>query len=84
MSAIDSRIRSVIDQDGAVLLDIGRDEFFSLNPIGAAIWKGLENGQTPQQIKSAIVIATGMGMDTVSEDVDTFIEELRQRNLIHL
>lgn len=77
------QLRSIVDQDGAVILDINSDQFFSLNPIGALIWTHLGNGETLDQIKDAIASQTGADLGQVSDDVDEFIADLKGKHLLH-
>ena len=78
-----SHLRSIIDQDGAVILDIDQDQFFSLNPLGAMIWSRLGTGETLDQIKDTISLQTGMDLAVVSNDVDEFIADLKNKHLFH-
>ena len=77
------QLRSIVDQDGAVILDISSDRFFSLNPTGALVWTHLSNGKTLDQIKSAIAAETGMDQAVVSTDVDEFVAQLKSNHLFH-
>ena len=45
-----SHLRSIVDHDGAVILDIKRDRFFSLNVVGSYIWERLLKGEGLDQI----------------------------------
>ena len=83
MAASNSSLRSIVDHDGAVILDIDRDLFFSMNPMGAFIWAHLGNGETPDQIKVSIAVETGANADLVSSDVDEFISDLKCKKLFH-
>jgi hypothetical protein len=83
MPVVKSELRSIVDEDGAVILDITSDRFFSLNPTGALIWTHLGNGETLDQIKSAIAAETGMDQAIVSADVDEFIAQLKSNHLFH-
>jgi Coenzyme PQQ synthesis protein D (PqqD) len=82
MSSEDSGIRSIADQDGGVILDIKRDQFFSLNIMGSRIWTDLQTQQSIDEIKATIVEETGADASTVASDVDEFIEELRAKGLL--
>lgn len=84
MDSIDSSIRFISDHDGAVLLDIERDQFFSLNPMGSLIWRRLEEGAPLDRIKAAIAEETGMDLSVVESDVDEFIAELKAKKLLQV
>jgi Coenzyme PQQ synthesis protein D (PqqD) len=83
MADTSSNLRSIVDHDGAVILDISRDEFFSLNTVGAFIWTHLGNGESLEGIKTALSAETGMDMEVVSVDVDEFVAELKNKKLFH-
>ena len=73
MRASASKLKIVIDQDGAIILDITSDRFFSLNPAGVFIWSRLTDGHGRDQIIEALGTATGMDCPSISADVDEFI-----------
>ena len=50
MTIAPAHLRSIVDHDGAVILDISRDQFFSLNTVGAYIWDRLLKGEGLDQI----------------------------------
>lgn len=81
MVAIPVHIRSIVDQDGAVILDIKRDQFFSLNPMGAYIWGHLQNGEGLDQIAKTLAEETGTNLDRVLADVRDFVDDLKSKHL---
>ena len=83
MVTIKPNLRSVVDRDGAVILDISKDQFFSMNPMGAFIWIRLLNGEGLDQIRDALVAETGMDISVVSADVDDFMADLKGKHLLH-
>jgi Coenzyme PQQ synthesis protein D (PqqD) len=83
MVTIMPNLRSVVDHDGAVILDINRDQFFSMNPMGALIWTRLLNGEGLDQIRDALVAETGMDTSVLSADVDDFMADLKSKHLVH-
>lgn len=83
MVTIMPNLRSVVDHDGAVILDINRDQFFSMNPMGALIWTRLLNGEGLDQIRDALVAETGMDTSVLSADVDDFMADLKSKHLLH-
>jgi hypothetical protein len=78
-----SSLRSIVDHDGAVILDISRDEFFSLNTVGAFIWTHLGKGDSLERIKASLSAETGMDIAVVSVDVDEFVAELKSKKLLN-
>jgi hypothetical protein len=76
-----SHLRSVVDHDGGIILDIKSDQFFSLNPTGSLIWNHLEAGMCLDETKAAISVETGVELGVVSDDVDEFVAELKRKHL---
>jgi hypothetical protein len=83
MVTVMPNLRSVVDHDGAVILDISGDQFFSMNSTGAFIWTRLLNGEGIDQIRDALVAETGMDASMVSADVDDFMADLKSKHLLH-
>lgn len=82
--AVSSNLRAIVDHDGAVILDICNDRFFSLNLIGSMIWSRLNRNESLEEIKAAIVNETGMDPSVVFTDVEAFVEELKHKKLFPL
>jgi hypothetical protein len=76
------RLQSVVDQDGGVILDIERGLISTLNPTGAYVWKGIQNGESLETITANLVRETGEDARTVERDVREFVESLKQNNLL--
>jgi hypothetical protein len=77
-----SHIRSVVDQDGAVILDIKQDAMITLNATGGYIWNKLQAGKTPDEIVTALSQETGEDPTIVERDVHEFMEQLKSRRLL--
>ncbi|WP_263356662.1 PqqD family protein [Acidicapsa ligni] len=84
MIAVRPNLRSVVDHDGAIILDIDRDLFISMNPIGAYIWERLVKGDTSEDIAATIASDTGSNISIVSADVAEFMADLKDKHLIEL
>jgi hypothetical protein len=78
-----THLRSIVDHDGAVILDIGRDQFFSMNTVGAYIWTRLHKGEGLDTIAKALAAETGTDISTVMLDVDDFVADLKSKHLFH-
>lgn len=83
MAAMPPHLRSIIDHDGAVILDISRDQFFSMNPVGAYIWGRLINGEDPELIAKTLAEETGTDSSVVMADLDEFLADLKSKHLFH-
>jgi hypothetical protein len=78
-----THLRSIVDHDGAVILDITRDQFFSMNPVGAYIWARLLNGGGIDQIAKTLAEETGTDLAVVTADVNDFVADLKSKHLFH-
>jgi hypothetical protein len=65
-----------------VLLDIESGIYFGIDPVGTIIWNKLSEGADVEVIISSILSEYDIDADTVRADVATFIETLRDKNLI--
>jgi hypothetical protein len=81
---IREHVRSVIDQDGAVLLDLKHGKYFGLSPVGAEIWLKLETGLTLPEIEAHLCRTYDAPAETLRRDLTVFVEHLRQAQLIEL
>jgi hypothetical protein len=77
----ETHIRTITDQDGAVVLDINRDQFFSMNAVGTFIWTRLLDNEDIERIAEALASETGMDLSVVSADVNDFIADLKNKQL---
>lgn len=75
-------VRTVVDATGAVILDIKRGKYFTLNGTGVEVWTRLEAGLGLGDIVSAIAAARGVDTDRVRLDVDAFVDRLKARHLL--
>jgi hypothetical protein len=83
MVVMPPHLRSIVDHDGAVILDIDRDQFFSMNPVGAYIWERLRSGEEFDQIAKALAEDTGTEISIVMADLNDFFADLKSKHLFH-
>ena len=83
MVVMPPHLRSIVDHDGAVILDINRDQFFSVNPVGSYIWERLLKGEDLDRIAKALAEETGAEISVVMADVNDFVADLKSKNLFH-
>ena len=83
MIVMPPHLRSIVDHDGAVILDIKRDQFFSMNPVGSYIWERLLKGEDLEQIAKALAAETGTEISVVVADVNDFVADLKSKQLFH-
>lgn len=67
--------------DGAILLDIVGDRFYSLNPVGSLIWKRLAAHEELANIVAEISTLFVITPDIAQRDVDAFVSQLRMLKL---
>jgi hypothetical protein len=82
MLAIPRNIRSVVDHDGAVILDIPRNTMTALDAVGAYVWRKLQCGLQVDAIVAELATDTGADKDMIAKDVDDFMEQLKSRHLV--
>jgi len=77
----DSCLFTMVNTDGAAILDTEGGQITTLNSTGAMVWQALERGEDLDTIAATIVHDTGAEIDAVRADIRGFIEELRKKNL---
>jgi hypothetical protein len=75
-------VRSVVDQDGMVILDIKHDAMLTLNATGSYIWDKLQQGQLIEEIIRDLSLDTGMDIALVEHDVNEFLEQLKAKHVV--
>ena len=68
--------------DDLVLVDLAHGEYFALNEIGVALWKGLERGQTVEQIADAVCRDYAVTKADALNDLTTLCKDLEARGLL--
>lgn len=75
-------LRSVIDVDGAVILDMRRNRMLTLNAVGGYVWQKLEQGQLPDDIIRDLSRETNTDVAVVERDVHQFLEQLKSKRVV--
>jgi hypothetical protein len=75
-------LKAIVNEDGAVILDIEHDSMSTLNPTGAYVWQGLQRGETIDTIIANLSRDTGEDSLLVETDVREFVAELQQKQLM--
>jgi hypothetical protein len=75
-------VKATETQDGAVLLDIRQGLCFSVNPVGALIWRQLRDGASPIAIAQHLANVCSISCQQAEVDVQEFVEQLKQRQLL--
>jgi len=76
-----SHLPAVVDQDGAVILNIEEGLISTLNPTGAYVWRGLQRGESLETIIANLTFDTGEERSMVDRDVREFVKDLKQKQL---
>ena len=77
-----SHLRSIVDQDGAVILDAKAGRISTLNSTGAFVWQALKRGEHLEAIAADLARMTGEPVDAVKDDIAAFIEALEKQDLL--
>lgn len=75
-------IRSIVNDDGAALLDIARGTITTLNPTGAYVWQALERGQSVESVARGLAQRTGQDVSSIEIDVREFVGTLINNKLL--
>jgi hypothetical protein len=75
--------RDLTAGDGAVLLHVPSGAYHGLNDIGSLIWSLIDGDRTRDDIVRELRARVDDSPGEIVNDVDEFLEDLRQRNLIH-
>jgi hypothetical protein len=68
--------------DGMVLLDLDSGTYFTLNEVGALIWRKLEAGNDLEAVANAILAEFDVDEATVRGDIAGLVAELRSHGLL--
>ena len=75
-------LRSIVDHDGAVILDFEHDAMLTLNSTGGYVWEKLRQGRLIDEIVSELASETGTDLAIVDRDVRAFLRELKSKHLL--
>ncbi|MCU1226200.1 MAG: hypothetical protein JWQ42_4293 [Edaphobacter sp.] len=77
MSPIPPGLSTVVNQDGAAVLDVSRNQITTLNSTGGFIWERLRQGRTVEQAIDDLAIESNTDPLIVKGDVIKFLEQLK-------
>ncbi|CAN5708620.1 hypothetical protein BH10ACI4_BH10ACI4_23240 [soil metagenome] len=77
-----SHLRTIVNQDGAAVLDTKLGSIATLNSTGAYVWEGLERGDSVETIIANLSQDTGEPIEVVTRDVTDFVASLRAQQLL--
>ncbi|MGB0124999.1 MAG: PqqD family protein [Silvibacterium sp.] len=77
-----ARVHSVVERDGAAILDIEHGAILTLNPTGGYVWGRLKQGHSLEKIVEELANETGVEASMVNADVRAFVDQLKVRGLL--
>lgn len=75
-------LRSIVNSDGAAILDIDHGSLTRLNSTGSYVWERLLRGEPVNQIVLSLAAETNTDVSVVRRDVDTFVEQITTHHLL--
>ena len=77
-----THLRTIANQDGAAILDIGHGKISTLNSTGGFIWQRLQQGLSVEQVIRDLATESDTDPAIVERDVHSFLEQLRSKQLL--
>jgi ABC-type transporter Mla subunit MlaD len=77
-----THLRTIANQDGAVILNSAAGTITTLNSTGAFVWQALERGENQDAIVADLARETGEQVDTLERDVRKFMDALKNQHLL--
>jgi coenzyme PQQ synthesis protein D (PqqD) len=81
MPSLPTHLRTVVNEDGAAILDVPRNRIISLNSTGGFIWDRLQRGRTVEEAIRDLAIETNSDAAVVEFGVRAFLEQLKSEHL---
>jgi hypothetical protein len=82
MSSSLPHLRTVVNQDGAAILDVSRNQIITLNSTGGFIWDRLQQGRTVDQAIQDLATESSTHPAIVERGVRAFLEQLKFEHLL--
>ena len=76
-----THLRTIANQDGAVILNSAAGTITTLNSTGAFVWQGLERGEDVDMIAQNLARETGEEVTAVRYDLLEFIDSMKKAKL---
>ena len=80
--SVPPHLRAVVNQDGAAILDIPRNQITTLNSTGGFIWDRLQRGRTVEQAIQDLATESNTDPAVVERGVRAFLEQLKSEHLL--
>lgn len=82
MVQLESQLRTVVNPDGAAILDIPRNQITTLNSTGGFVWERLQRGFSIEQVIQDLSVEANADPTIVERDVNAFLAQLRSKQLL--
>ena len=76
-----THLRTIVNQDGAVILNSMAGTITTLNSTGAFVWQGLERGESADMIAQNLARETGEEVAVIRIDLLGFIDSMKKAKL---
>ena len=76
-----THLRTIANQDGAVILNSTAGTITTLNSTGAFVWQGLERGESADMIAQNLARETGEEVAAIRNDLLEFIDCMKKAKL---
>lgn len=70
--------------DGAALLDLNSSMYFSVNAVGACVWRAMERPVTLTELARIVSESFEISPDDCQSDVATLVSQLRRNGLVEV
>lgn len=69
--------------DEVVLVHLGSEEMYSLNPTGARAWELLSEGHSPESIEATLSAEFDVDRTEARRELETLLDDLAREQLVH-
>jgi Coenzyme PQQ synthesis protein D (PqqD) len=76
-----SHLRTMVDEDGAAILNVHAGTISTLNATGSYVWHALKRGEDLEAIAANLAAESGEPVEVVRKDVEEFLHALRGQDL---
>lgn len=77
-----SHLRTIANENGAIILNTTTGELVTVNSTGAFIWQALARGDVLEIITANLASETGQKVDSLQHEVREFVDALRKHKLV--
>jgi len=79
---IREHVRATAHEDGGILLDLEQGKYFSLNGVGAEIWKKLQAGASLSDIHHHLQATYSAPSERIRQDLQRFVQRLQEMGVV--